>query len=62
MENNNKARIEIKVIDGDNKVTTAMYLENYLKVKELHQITLGDDMIGSLIAELENIKQKTTKD
>jgi hypothetical protein len=62
MENNNKARIEIKVIDGDNKVTTAMYLENYLKVKELHQITLGDDMIGSLIAELENIKQKTNKD
>ena len=62
MENNNKARIEIKVIDGDNKITTAMYLENYLKVKELHQITLGDDMIGSLIAELENIKQKTTKD
>ena len=62
MENNNKARIEIKVIDGDNKVTTAMYLENYLKVKELHQITLGDDMIGSLIAELENIKQKRAKD
>lgn len=62
MENNNKARIEIKVIDGDNKVTTSMYLENYLKVKELHQITLGDDMIGSLIAELENIKQKRDKD
>ncbi len=62
MENNNKARIEIKVIDGDNKVSTSMYLENYLKVKGLHQITLGDDMIGSLIEELENIKQKRAKD
>ena len=62
MENNNKARIEIKVIDGDNKVSTSMYLENYLKVKGLHQITLGDDMISSLIEELENIKQKTAKD
>jgi len=54
----NKARIEIKIIDGDNKVSTSMYLENYLKVKGLHQIQLGDDMIGSLIEELENIKQK----
>jgi len=62
MENNNKARIEIKVIDGDNKVSTSMYLDNYLKTKELHQITLGDDMIGSLIEEFENIKQKTAKD
>ena len=62
MENNNKARIEIKVIDGDNKVSTSMYLENYLKVKGLRQITLGDDMIGSLIEELENIKQKRAKD
>jgi hypothetical protein len=62
MENNNKARIEIKIIDGDNKVSTSMYLEEYSKIKFLHNIHLGDDMIGSLIAELENIKQKTDKD
>jgi hypothetical protein len=59
MENNtnNKARIEIKVIDGDKSVTTSMYLENYLEVKELHGIPLGDDMIQSLIDELKNIQQ-----
>jgi hypothetical protein len=62
MENNNKARIEIKIIDGDNKVSTSMYLEEYSKIKFLHNIHLGDDMIGSLIAELENIKQKTAND
>jgi len=62
MESNNKATIEIKIIDGDNKVTTSMYLEEYSKIKFLHNIHLGDDMIGSLIAELENIKQKTAKD
>jgi hypothetical protein len=62
MENNNKARIEIKVIDGDNKVSTSMYLEEYSKIKFLHNIHLGDDMIGSLIEELENIKQKRDKD
>jgi hypothetical protein len=58
MENNNKATIEIKIIDGDNKVSTAMYLEEYSKIRFLHNIHLGDDMIGSLIEELENIKQK----
>ena len=60
MENNtnNKARIEIKVIDGDKSVTTSMYLENYLEVKELHGIPLGDDMIQSLIDELKNIQQQ----
>lgn len=59
MENNtdNKARIEIKVIDGDKSVTTSMYLENYLKVKGLHGIPLGDDMIESLIDELKNKQQ-----
>ena len=62
MDNNNKARIEIKIIDGDNKVSTSMYLENYSQIKFLHNIHLGDDMIGSLIEELENIKQKTAKD
>ena len=61
MENNNKARIEIKIIDGDNKVSTSMYLEEYSKIKFLHNIHLGDDMIGSLIEELENIKQKRDK-
>ena len=54
----NKARIEIKIIDGDNKVSTSMYLENYSQIRFLHNIHLGDDMIGSLIEELENIKQK----
>ena len=58
MESNNKATIEIKIIDGDNKVSTSMYLEEYSKIKFLHNIHLGDDMIGSLIEELENIKQK----
>jgi hypothetical protein len=54
MENNtdNKARIEIKVIDGDKSVTTSMYLEEYSKIKFLHNIHLGDDMIQSLIDEL----------
>ena len=56
MENNtdNKARIEIKVIDGDKSVTTSMYLEEYSKIKFLHNIHLGDDMIQSLIDELKN--------
>jgi hypothetical protein len=62
MENNNKATIEIKIIDGDNKVSTSMYLEEYSQIRFLHNIHLGDDMIGSLIEELENIKQKRDKD
>ena len=61
MENeltNESGIIKIKIQKGDKVVSTSMYLENYLKLKELHQISLGDDMIGSLIEELENIKQK----
>ena len=60
MENNtdNKARIEIKVIDGDKSVTTSMYLEEYSKIKFLHNIHLGDDMIESLIQEFNKQKNK----
>ena len=58
MNNNERAQIRIELIEGDKKITTSMYLDNYLKTKELHQIPLGDDMIGSLIEEFnkQNIK------
>ena len=55
---NESGIIKIEVTKDGKVVTASMYLENYLKVKGLHQIHLGDDMIGSLIEELENIKQK----
>ena len=56
---NTKAQIRIQLVEGDKVVTTSMYLEEYSKIKFLHNIHLGDDMIESLIAELENIKRNT---
>jgi hypothetical protein len=35
-----------------------MYLEEYSKIKFLHNIHLGDDMIESLIAEFNKQKDK----
>ena len=46
--------IKIEIQKGEKIVTASMYLENYLKVKKLHQISLGDDMIDSLINELKD--------
>ena len=57
MENeltNESGIIKIEIRKGDKVVTTSMCLENYLKVKKLHQISLGDDMIDSLINELKD--------
>jgi hypothetical protein len=57
MENelkNESGIIKIEIRKGDKVVTTSMYLENYLKIKKLHQISLGDDMIDSLINELKD--------
>jgi len=57
MENeltNKSGIIKIEIRKGDKVVTASMYLENYLKVKKLHQISLGDDMIDSLINELKD--------
>jgi hypothetical protein len=57
MENeltNENGIIKIEIQKGDKVVTASMYLENYLKVKKLHQISLGDDMIDSLINELKD--------
>jgi hypothetical protein len=57
MENeltNESGIIKIKILKGDKVVSTSMHLENYLKLKELHQISLGDDMIDSLINELKD--------
>jgi hypothetical protein len=51
---NESGIIKIEIQKGDKVVTTSMYLENYLKVKKLHQISLGDDMIDSLINELKD--------
>jgi hypothetical protein len=51
---NESGIIKIEIRKGDKVVTTSMYLENYLKVKKLHQISLGDDMIDSLINELKD--------
>jgi hypothetical protein len=56
--NNERAQIRIELIEGDKKITTSMYLDNYLKTKELHGIPLGDDMIGSLIEEFNKQKNK----
>ena len=50
---NESGIIKIEIRKGDKVVTASMYLENYLKVKKLHQISLGDDMIDSLINELD---------
>jgi hypothetical protein len=55
---NTEAQIRIELVDGDKKVSTSMYLDNYLKTKELHQIPLGDDMIESLIQEFNKQKDK----
>jgi hypothetical protein len=57
MENeltNESGIIKIKIQKGDKVVSTSMYIEKYLKLKELHQISLGDDMIESLINELKD--------
>ena len=51
---NESGIIKIEIRKGDKVVTASMYLENYLKVKKLHQISLGDDMIDSLINELKD--------
>jgi hypothetical protein len=53
---NTKAQIRIELVEGDKKVSTSMYLENYSKLKFLHNIHLGDDMIESLIQEFNNQK------
>jgi hypothetical protein len=50
---NESGIIKIEVTKDGKVVTASMYLENYLKVKKLHQISLGDDMIDSLINELD---------
>ena len=49
---NQSGIIKVEIRKGDKVVTASMYLENYLKIKKLHQISLGDDMIDSLINEL----------
>ena len=51
---NQSGIIKIEVTKDGKVVTASMYLENYLKVKKLHQISLGDDMIDSLINELKD--------
>jgi len=51
---NTSGIIKIEIQKGDKLVTASMYLENYLKIKNLHQISLGDDMIDSLINELKD--------
>jgi len=53
---NTKAQIRIELVEGDKKVSTSMYLENYSKLKFLHNIHLGDDMIETLIQEFNNQK------
>ena len=53
---NTKAQIRIELVEGDKKVSTSMYLENYSKLKFLHNIHLGDDIIESLIQEFNNQK------
>jgi hypothetical protein len=55
---NTKAQIRIQLVEGDKSVTTAMYLEEYSKIKFLHNIHLGDDMIESLIQEFNKQKEK----
>jgi hypothetical protein len=55
---NTKAQIRIQLVEGDKSVTTAMYLEEYSKIKFLHNIHLGDDMIESLIEEFNKQKEK----
>jgi hypothetical protein len=55
---NTKAQIRIQLVEGDTVVTTAMYLEEYSKIKFLHNIHLGDDMIESLIQEFNKQKEK----
>jgi hypothetical protein len=57
MENeltNESGIIKIKIQKDDKVVSTSMHIEKYLKLKELHQISLGDDMIESLINELKD--------
>jgi hypothetical protein len=57
MENeltNESGIIKIKIQKGDKVVSTSMYLENYSKIKFLHNIHVGDDMIESLIQELKD--------
>jgi hypothetical protein len=56
---NKRAEIRIQLVEGDNKVTTSMYLENYNKNNKGLNEGLGDTMIQSLIKELENTKQKS---
>ena len=53
---NTKAQIRIELVEGDKKVSTSMYLEKYSKIKFLHNIHLGDDMIETLIQEFNNQK------
>jgi hypothetical protein len=55
---NTKAQIRIQLVEGDKSVTTSMYLEEYSKIKFLHNIHLGDDMIESLIQEFNKQKNK----
>jgi hypothetical protein len=55
---NTKAQIRIELVEGDKKVSTSMYLENYSKIKFLHNIHLGDDMIETLIQEFNKQKSK----
>jgi len=55
---NTKAQIRIQLVEGDKSVTTTMYLEEYSKIKFLHNIHLGDDMIESLIEEFNKQKEK----
>jgi hypothetical protein len=55
---NTKAQIRIQLVEGDKSVTTSMYLENYSKIKFLHNIHVGDDMIESLIQEFNKQKDK----
>ena len=55
---NTKAQIRIELVEGDKKVSTSMYLENYSKIKFLHNTHVGDDMIESLIEEFNKQKDK----
>ena len=55
---NTKAQIRIELVEGDKKVSASMYLENYSKIKFLHNTHVGDDMIESLIEEFNKQKDK----
>jgi len=59
---NQSGIIKIEVTKDGKVVTAQMYVDHYLKTKKLHQIPLGDDMIESVLNELNNIQSIPTLD